>query len=105
VALLLRSTEIHPVLLRFVSALRGNPSLPFKGITPGRVSPSSKRCSQVRSTQATVSAGWWPVRLWHGSNLNQQGDGKGFIGQGLCCVVLCCVVLCCVVLWLSVGLC
>ena len=36
VALLLRSAEIQPVLVRFVSALRGNPSLLFLVIAPGR---------------------------------------------------------------------
>jgi hypothetical protein len=37
VALLLRSTEIQPVLLRFVSGLRANPLPPLRETRPGRV--------------------------------------------------------------------
>ncbi len=74
VALLLRSTEIHPVLLRFVSALRGNPSLPSKGVTPGRAFLSSKRCSRVLAAAVLCKVAWWPVQLWCGSKLQASRD-------------------------------
>jgi hypothetical protein len=64
VALLLRSTEIHPVLLRFVSALRGNPSLPFQGITPGRA--ISLPSGVAKSAAVVLFAGWVasPTLAW-----------------------------------------
>ena len=79
VALLLRSAEIHPVSVRFVSALRGIP--PLGQTAPGRAS----RCVQKTSKCSRGSGG---------------GCGCCACFACLCCVVLAllaclyCVVLC-----------
>jgi hypothetical protein len=87
VALLLRSTEIQPVLLRFVSGLRANPLPPLRETRPGRVGLSfplfHSWCDGERSARfglqfglimisqsaslSPVSSLPLPVRLWRGS--------------------------------------
>ncbi len=54
VALLLRSAEIHPVLLRFVSALRGNPSLLSAQQLQGGLAAA---CTNLLSGVARASVG------------------------------------------------